>query len=222
MNRCRRNPGLSFTPIRRVIHLFAEWTTCCLRCSSRSRFTDAIFEAGPRTSGREMEVRNLSTEVAMRNVIVAAVLTVLGASVSTSAADTVNAGFFGKWKMNTAKSTADPGPLVKSQTVTIEPHGDGFTLTTDAEDATGAKSHTTRTASLDGKEVIVDSNSPNVKEAYTRINDRAFQRVLNVNGQVRNTLKATLSGDGKTFTIDATGTNADGKRMHNTVVFDKE
>ena len=155
-------------------------------------------------------------------MIVAAVLMIAGSSVSTIASDTVNAGFFGRWKMNTAKSTADPGPLVKSQTVTIEPHGDGFTLTTDAEDATGAKSHTTRTASLDGKEVTVDTSNPNVKETYTRINDRAFQRVLNVNGQVRNTLKATLSGDGKTFTIDATGTNGDGKRVHNTIVFDKQ
>jgi hypothetical protein len=112
--------------------------------------------------------------------------------------------------------------LVKSQTVKIEPQPDGFTLITDAEDALGAKSHTTRTASLDGKEITVDADNPNVKEAYTRISDRSFQRVLNVNGQVRNTLKATLSGDGKTFTIDATGTNGEGKRVHNTIVFDKQ
>jgi hypothetical protein len=110
----------------------------------------------------------------MRNVIVVAVLAVVSTSVSTFAADAVNAEFFGTWKMNTAKSKADPGPLVKSQTVTIEPHGDGFTLTTDAEDARGAKSHTARTASLDGKEVNVDTNNPSVKETYTRINDRSF------------------------------------------------
>ena len=158
----------------------------------------------------------------MRNVIVGAVLAVVGASVSTFAADAVNAEFFGTWKMNTAKSKADPGPLVKSQTVTIEPHGDGFTLTTDAEDARGAKSHTARTASLDGKEVAVDTNNPSVKETYTRINDRSFQRVMKVDGQVRNTLKATLSADGQSFTIDATGTNAQGKQVHNTTVFDKQ
>ena len=158
----------------------------------------------------------------LRNVIVGAVLTVVGLSVSTFAIDTVNAAFFGTWKMNSAKSKADPGPLVKSQTVTIEPHGDGFTLTTDAEDATGGKIHTTRTASLDGKEIAVDANDPNVKETYTRINDRSFQRVLKVNGQVRNTLKATLSGDGQSFTIDATGTSATGKPVHNITVFDKQ
>jgi hypothetical protein len=158
----------------------------------------------------------------MRTVIVATVLAAVCVSVSPSAADTVNAGFFGTWKMNAAKSKADPGPLVKSQTVRIEPQGDGFTLTTDAEDAGGAKSHSTRAASLDGKEVTVDRNNPNVTEAYTRINDRSFQRVLKVDGQMRNTLKATLSEDGKTFTIDATGTNAEGKRVHNTTVFDKQ
>ena len=158
----------------------------------------------------------------MRRVVVAAVLVVVGASVSTFAADTVNSGFFGTWKMNAAKSKADPGPLVKSQTVTIEPQGDGFTLTTDAEDTKGGKSHSTRAASLDGKEVTIDTSNPSVTEAYTRINDRSFQRVLKVNGQVRNTLKATLSGDGKSFTIDATGTNGDGQRIHNTTVFDKQ
>jgi len=158
----------------------------------------------------------------MRNVIVATVLAVVGMSVAASAAETVNAGFFGTWKMNAAKSKADPGPLLKKQTVTIEPSGDGFTLTTDAEDAAGGKSHSTRTASLDGKEVALDTNNPSATEAYTRINDRSFQRVLKVNGQVRNTLKATLSGDGKSFTIDATGTTADGKPIHNTTVFDKQ
>jgi len=159
----------------------------------------------------------------LRNLIVAAVLTILGVvSVSMSAADTVNAGFFGTWKMNSFKSKADPGPLVKSQIVTIEPHGDSFTLTTDAEDAQGAKSHTTRTASLDGKEIAVDANNSSVKETYTRLDDRSFQRVLKVNGQVRNTLKATLSGDGQSFTIDATGTSATGKPVHNITVFDKQ
>jgi hypothetical protein len=158
----------------------------------------------------------------MRNVIVAAVLAVVGMSASTFAADTVTPGFFGTWKMNGAKSKADPGPLVKNQTVRIEPHGDGFTLTTDAEDAAGGRSHSTRTASLDGKEVAIDTKNPSATEAYTRINDRSFQRVLKVNGQVRNTLKATLSPDGKSFTIDATGTNGEGKRVHNTTVFDKQ
>ena len=159
----------------------------------------------------------------LRNVLIAAVLTVVGCvSVSMSAADTVNTAFFGTWKMNSAKSKADPGPLVKSQTVTIEPHGDGFTLTTDAEDAEGAKIRTTRTASLDGKEIAVDKNNPNVKETYTRLNDLSFQRVLKVNGQVRNTLKATLSEDGQSFTIDATGTSAAGKPVHNVTVFDKQ
>ena len=100
--------------------------------------------------------------------------------------------------------------------------GGHLAITTDAEDTRGAKSHTARTASLDGKEVTVDTNNPSVKETYTRINDRSFQRVMKVNGQVRNTLKATLSADGHSFTIDATGTNVEGKQVHNTTVFDKQ
>jgi len=39
---------------------------------------------------------------------------------------------------------------------------------------------------------------------------------------VRTTLKATLSADGKTFTTETTGTNAQGKPVHNTGVMEKQ
>jgi len=47
----------------------------------------------------------------MRQLLtVAAVVVFLGAS--ASAADKANPAFFGTWKMNIAKSQADPGPLI--------------------------------------------------------------------------------------------------------------
>ena len=81
----------------------------------------------------------------------------------------------------------------------------------------------TRTAALDGKEVKAEgSREPNAREAFARIDDRSFQRVLSVNGQVRGTLRVTLADDGKSLTTTAVGTNAEGKPVHNTVVFEKE
>jgi len=98
----------------------------------------------------------LDCEVSMRNLIVGLIVAILWTAGSLSAADKINPGFFGTWKLNTAKSKADPGPMVKSQTVKIEPHGDGFMTTVDAENADGTKTHSVRTAALDGKPVPVE------------------------------------------------------------------
>jgi len=159
----------------------------------------------------------------MRNLIVATAIAALAISGSLVAGDTMNRAFFGTWKMNADKSSFDPGPKPRSQTITIERHGDAFTMTVDADNADGTHTHLTRTAALDGKEVKTEgSREPNAREAFTRIDDRAFQRVLRVNGQVRGTLRVTLANDGKSLTTTAVGTNAEGKPVHNTVVLEKE
>ncbi len=159
----------------------------------------------------------------MRNLIVATAIAVLGISGSLVAGDTMNPAFFGTWKMKAGKSNFDPGPKPRRQTIKIERHGDAFTMTVDADNADGTHTHLTRTAALDGKEVKAEgSREPNAREAFARIDDRSFQRVLSVNGQVRGTLRVTLADDGKSLTTTAVGTNAEGTPVHNTVVFEKE
>ena len=157
----------------------------------------------------------------MRHLLIASVLALLG--VSASAADQMNPAFFGTWKLNPAKSTADPGPMVKRQTVTIEPAGDGFTLTADTENADGTTSHTVRTAAFDGKEVSVQgTTNPNAKELYSRLGDRSLKREIRVGTQVTNTLTATLSADGKSYTSETIATNAQGQTIHNRFVLEKQ
>lgn len=157
----------------------------------------------------------------MRHVLIAIVVVALG--VSVSAADKMNPAFFGTWKMNVAKSKADPGPLPKSQTVKIEQHGDQFMTTVDADNADGTKAHTVRMAALDGKAVTVQGGTnPDAKEAYDRVSDRSFKRMIMVNGKVTNTLTATLAADGKSFTTETVGTNAEGKPIHNQALFEKQ
>jgi hypothetical protein len=76
---------------------------------------------------------------------------------------------------------------------------------------------------LDGKDVVVEGiANPAAREAYTSIDARTIQRVVKLNGQVRNTLKLTVAADGKTVTTVSTGTNADGKPFHATSVLDKQ
>jgi hypothetical protein len=159
----------------------------------------------------------------MRNLMIATLVLVTGVSVSLAAADQLSPAFYGTWKLNTEKSKADSGDTPKDQTVTIERRGQGFTVTIDVDNGDGTRNRTTRTAALDGKDVTVEGiTNPNVREAYSRVDDRTFQRVVKLNGQVRNTLKLTLASDGKTLTAETTATGADGKPFHATSQLDKQ
>jgi hypothetical protein len=160
-----------------------------------------------------------NAEVRMRNAVVATVGLVVVLTIGIAAAGEINPAFFGTWKLNTEKSKADSGETPKSQTVTLAPRGDGFVLTIEVDNGDGTVTRTTRTAALDGKEVVVQNSA--TREAYTSIDARTIQRVVKLNGQVRNTLKLTVARDGKTVTTEVTGTGPDGKPFRATSVLDK-
>ena len=159
----------------------------------------------------------------MRNLVVATVALVIGLSAGLAGAGEINPAFFGTWKLNTEKSRADTGQTPKSQTVTVAPRGNRFDVTFEVDNEDGTKTRTTRTAALDGRDVVVDGISkPAAREAYTSIDARTIQRVLKLKGQVRNTLQLTVAPDGKTVTTISTGTGADGKPFRATSVLDKQ
>jgi hypothetical protein len=165
----------------------------------------------------------LDVEVYMRNLVLATCALVVGLSGGLGAASKINPAFFGTWKLNTEKSKADTGETPKSQAVTLAPRGDGFVVTIEVDNGDGTKSRTTRTATLDGKDVVVEGiANPAAREAYTSIDVRTIQRVVKLNGQVRNTLQLTVAPDGKTVTAVSTGTGGDGKPFHATSVLDKQ
>ena len=155
--------------------------------------------------------------------IAATLALVIGISAGLVAADRMNPAFFGTWKLNTEKSKADSGETPKGQTVTLARQGDGFVLRIDVDNGDGTTSRTSRTAALDGKDVLVQGTAnPAAREAYTGVGDRTIQRVVKLNGNVRNTLQLTVAADGKTVTAVTTGTNADGTPFHATSVLDKQ
>lgn len=159
----------------------------------------------------------------MRYLVLATVALVIGLSSGLVAAGTINPAFFGTWKLNTEKSRANTGEAPKSQILTLAPRGDGFVVTIEVDNGDGTKSRTSRTAALDGKDVVVQGiANPATREAYTSIDARTIQRVVKINGQVRNTLKLTVAADGKTVTAVSTGTGGDGKPFQATSVLDKQ
>ena len=159
----------------------------------------------------------------MRSLIVATVALVIGLSAGSSAASEINPAFFGTWKLNTERSKANTGETPKSQTLTVTPRGDGFVVTIEVDNDDGTKARTTRTAALDGKDVVVEGiSNPAAREAYTSVDARTIQRVVKLNGKVRNTLTLAVAADGKTITTVTTGTGADGKPFHATSVLEKQ
>src|SRR3954447_18375686 len=58
----------------------------------------------------------------------------------------------GTWKLNTAKSKYVPGPMPKSNVITITAAGAGYHVTANGEDAAGKPTSIDYTATFDGKD----------------------------------------------------------------------
>ena len=58
--------------------------------------------------------------------------------------------------------------------------------------------------------------------AFSRVDDRTYQFIDRISGKVTTTTRVTLAADGKTRTNVATGINAEGKPVNNTVVWDRQ
>jgi hypothetical protein len=129
----------------------------------------------------------------------------------------------GTWKLNLAKSTFNPGPAPKSQTLKVEAWGaDGVKYTADGVDAEGKPMHWELQAKYDGKFVPFKGNPDADLLAYKRIDAHTVEASTQLNGKAMGTTKVVVSADGKTRTLTQTGTNAKGQTVNNVVVYDKQ
>ena len=143
---------------------------------------------------------------------------VLAAALTLSAAD----AFLGTWKLNVAKSKYSPGPAPKSSTIVYSQDGEWVVVKTDAVNADGKIANSTNRYKRDGKEypykgltgeagtIAVKSIDANTAEATLKI------------GNATTTARTVISKDGKTFTRTLKGTNAEGKPVNNTIVYEKQ
>jgi hypothetical protein len=128
----------------------------------------------------------------------------------------------GTWKLNVAKSKFSPGPAPQSATVTYEESGDGVKRSGETVNTDGSKTSFEYTAQYDGKDYPITGNLNADTVALRRVNDRTVQATLKKNGKVVTTARRVVSGDGKTLTLTITGTNAQGQRVKNVQVFEKQ
>ena len=128
----------------------------------------------------------------------------------------------GTWTVNVAKSKYDPGPPPKSHTVKIEAAGKGEKVLSEAVNADGTKTVTSYTADFDGKPHPLTGSPRADTVTLKRIDTHTTERTDSQGGKTIQTLHRVVSKDGKTLTVTIKGTNAQGKPMHNVVVFEKK
>ena len=125
------------------------------------------------------------------------------------------------WTVNMTKSKYDPGPAPRSLTMTVTVDERGYTITQDQVAADGEKSHAVILMKPDGKEYPVDAAIPTTV-ASTRIDARTYERVTRVRGSVTLTSRTVVAGDGMTRTTTTTGTDGQGRPVHELIVYDRK
>jgi hypothetical protein len=130
--------------------------------------------------------------------------------------------WLGTWTLNVEKSVYNPGPPpYKRGSFTVTPYGDQVRITYDLVRPRGGVTHLEWTGSFDGRDYPVHGVEALVTNAYRRVDDRAFDVVVKLDGLVTATSRVTLSSDGRTMTTVTAGTNAQGQEVTTRTVYEK-
>jgi len=129
--------------------------------------------------------------------------------------------FMGTWKINEAKSMIAPGGA-KNSTVVYAAAGDDVKVTVDGVDASGKATHSEWTGKFDGKEYPVTGGAASTTRSYTMVNDHTLNLVDKVDGKITESGTLVVSPDGKTRTVTITESDASGKQITSTMVYDKQ
>ena len=126
----------------------------------------------------------------------------------------------GTWKLNEAKSKF--AGKTRNHTVVYEPAGDQIKVTVDGVDENGGAVHNEWTGKFDGKDYPVTGDATSDSRSYRTINKNTLALTAKKGGKVTLTGRIVVSRDGKTRTVTTTTKNAQGKKVTNVAVFDKQ
>jgi hypothetical protein len=126
----------------------------------------------------------------------------------------------GTWKLNEAKSKF--AGKARNHTVVYEASGDQTKVTVDGVDENGGSVHSEWTGKFDGKDYPVTGDANSDVRSYRKINKNTLALSGKKNGKVTLSGRIVVSRDGKTRTVTTTTTNAQGKRVTNTAVYDRQ
>lgn len=134
------------------------------------------------------------------------------------AADDPNSG---TWKMSPAKSKYDPGPAPKETTTKIESDENKYKVDAHTVNADGTETHITFDAKTDGKDYPL-TGTPNADMiSAKRIDASTIETTWKKGGKTVMKTHGVVSNDGKTRTVTFDGTDSQGHKVHNVVVYEK-
>ena len=128
----------------------------------------------------------------------------------------------GTWKLNLEKSHYSPGPSPRSETATFEQIGPNVRMTLDRIDAEGRPVRVEWVGRFDGREYTVKGDANSDMRSYRKIDDYSYAQVNKKDGKVTTTVTIVYSRDGKTRTNTVTGTNAQGQKVNNIQVYERQ
>jgi len=129
--------------------------------------------------------------------------------------------FMGTWKLNEAKSKLAP-VMAKNSTVVYEPAGDSIKVTIDGTDSAGNPAHNEWTGKFDGSDYPVTGDPASDSRSVERRSAHKLGFKVKKGKKVTTTGTIILSADGKSRTVISSGTDAQGKKVKSTAVYDKE
>jgi hypothetical protein len=145
-------------------------------------------------------------------------LVALFAIVAVCSAADVNVG---TWKLNESKSKVGPGAPKNSMFV-IEASGDSVKVTVNGVGADGKPAHNEWVGRFDGKDYAITGDPTADTRAYKPVNDHTMELTEKKSGKTIDTGRVVVSADGKTRTVTARGTDANGKKISITFIYDKQ
>jgi len=127
----------------------------------------------------------------------------------------------GSWKLNEAKSKFSEGAPKTTMSV-YEAAGDSVKVTLDGIGFDGKPTHNEWTGKYDGKDYPVTGDSNQSSRAYTLVNDHQLKFTVKSEDKVILSGTITVSADGKTRTVKASGMSTAGKKVSYTAIYDKQ
>jgi hypothetical protein len=127
----------------------------------------------------------------------------------------------GSWKLDEAKSKLTPGGP-KNNMVVYEAAGDQVKVTVDGTDKDGKATHNEWTGKFDGKDYPVTGDPTSDMRSYKKVDAHTLELTVKKDGKVTLSGRIVVSADGKSRTVTASGTDAEGKKITNKAVYDKQ
>jgi hypothetical protein len=127
----------------------------------------------------------------------------------------------GSWKLNEAKSKLGSG-AAKNTMVVYEAAGDSIKVTVDGIDNDGKPAHNEWTGKFDGKDYPLTGDPTADTRSYRQVNAHTLAFTNKMGGKVTMTGRIMVSADGKSRTVTTHATDAKGKKVTTTGVYDKQ